>query len=242
MEKKLFFLTVLLFIYCQRLPKEQVDMNQAYQDSFAKKRRQMVEEQIMARGIQDSLVLEAMMKVERHLYVPETYQAYAYDDEPLPIGYEQTISQPYIVAYMTEAVQLKGDEIVLEIGTGSGYQAAVLAEIVKEVYTIEIVEPLVKYASDVLQADGYDNVFCRYGDGYEGWPEKAPFDAIIITAAPPRIPESLIEQLKDGGRMIVPVGTYFQELVLLTKKDGKVSKKQLIPVRFVPMTGKIQEK
>ncbi|MBN2030074.1 protein-L-isoaspartate(D-aspartate) O-methyltransferase [bacterium] len=237
------FMGLFLFgLFCQQLSKEHIDMNQDSQGSFALERRRMVEEQIMTRGVEDTLVLNAMMKVERHLYVPEPYRPYAYNDEPLPIGHDQTISQPYIVAYMTEALRLKGGEKVLEIGTGSGYQAAVLAEIAREVYTIEIVEPLAKQASDILQAEGYDNVFCRCGDGYQGWPEKAPFDAIIVTAAPPRIPEPLVEQLKEGGRMIIPVGTYFQELVLLTKKDGEISKKQLIPVRFVPMTGEIQKK
>lgn len=238
----LFIGFLLLVFHCQQLSREHIEMNQDSQESFVLERRQMVEEQIMARGVQDTLVLQAMTNVERHLFVPDNYRDYAYNDEPLPIGHDQTISQPYIVAYMTEALQLKGDEKVLEIGTGSGYQAAVLAEIVKEVYTIEIVEPLVKQASGVLQAKGYNNVVCRYGDGYQGWPEEAPYDAVIVTAAPPRIPEPLVDQLKDGGRMIVPVGTYFQELVLLTKENGKIMKKQLIPVRFVPMTGEVQKK
>jgi protein-L-isoaspartate(D-aspartate) O-methyltransferase len=159
----------------------------------------------------------------------------------LPIGHGQTISQPYIVAYMTEALQLKGNEKVLEIGTGSGYQAAVLAEIVKEVYTIEIVKPLAEEAKKRLVAEGYKNIVVKYGDGYQGWPDQAPFDAIIVTAAPPVIPKTLIEQLKEGGRMILPVGEGFQELVLVTKKSGKISKESLIPVRFVPMTGQVQK-
>ncbi len=240
----LIFITGFLFfgLFCQQLSREHTDMNQDLQGSFALERRQMVERQIITRGVEDTLVLNAMRKVERHLYVPDPYRPYAYNDEPLPIGHDQTISQPYIVAYMTEALGLEGGEKVLEIGTGSGYQAAVLAEIAREVYTIEIVEPLAKQAIAVLQTEGYGNVFCRYGDGYQGWPEEAPFDAIMVTAAPPRIPEPLIEQLNEGGRMIVPVGTYFQELVLLTKEKGEISKKQLIPVRFVPMTGEIQKK
>ncbi len=245
MSKSVFVFIVGIFpfgLFCQQLSREVTDMNQDSQESFVLERHRMVEGQIMTRGVEDTLVLNAMRKVERHLYVPEPYRSYAYHDEPLPIGHDQTISQPYIVAYMTEALGLKGGEKVLEIGTGSGYQAAVLAEIAGEVYTIEIVEPLAKQASAVLQAEGYDNIFCRYGDGYQGWPEKAPFDAIIVTAAPPRIPEPLIKQLKEGGRMIVPVGTYFQELVLLTKENGEISRKQLIPVRFVPMTGEIQKK
>ncbi len=229
-------------VFCQGLPRKVVKMNQQDKsDLYAVKRRKMVEEQIKARGVDDPLVLTAMIKVPRHHFVPERYRDFAYDDEPLPIGYEQTISQPYIVAYMTEALGLKGGEKVLEIGTGSGYQAAVLAEIAKEVYTIEIVEPLTKKAEEILKKEGYKNVHCRCGDGYLGWPEEAPFDAIIVTAAPPEIPEPLIAQLKEGGRMIVPVGTWSQELVLLVKEKGKIDKKWLIPVRFVPMTGKIQK-
>ena len=249
MWKGTLYLLIVLLIFgasYQRMLGDIVEMNnetnQQVKDSWAEKRRKMVEGQIVSRGVKDSLVLQAMMKVERHRFVPKNMRRYAYNDEPLPIGYEQTISQPYIVAYMTESLELKGGEKVLEIGTGSGYQAAVLAEIVKEVYTIEIVEPLAKKADEVLEKEGYENIFCRFGDGYRGWPEKAPFDAVIITAAPPRIPELLLDQLKEGGRMVVPVGTWFQELVLLTKSKGKMEKKRLIPVRFVPMTGEIQKK
>ncbi len=210
---------------------------------FDKKRKEMVQHQIIARGVTDTLVIKAMMKVKRHLFVPSEIKKYSYSDEPLPIGYEQTISQPYIVAYMTESLKLKGSERVLEIGTGSGYQAAVLAEIVKEVYTIEIVKPLAENAEKILSRLGYSNVHVRCGDGYKGWPEEAPFDAIIITAAPPKIPELLVDQLKPGGRMVVPIGTWYQELVLLIKnKDGSVEKKRLLPVRFVPMVGEIQKK
>ncbi|HEX9933936.1 MAG TPA: protein-L-isoaspartate(D-aspartate) O-methyltransferase, partial [bacterium] len=195
-------------------------MTHASNDSTAVDRTHMVEEQIRRRGIQDPLVLKAMMSVPRHCFVPEAMRAYAYDDQPLPIGHDQTISQPYIVAYMTEKLRLTGSEKVLEIGTGSGYQAAVLAEIVREVYTIEIVEPLAEEAGRLLKQQGYARVHRRTGDGYGGWPEAAPFDAIIVTAAPKSIPPTLVDQLADGGRMIVPVGDWFQELVLLTKRDG----------------------
>ena len=216
-------------------------MTAGQDDIFEKKRREMVERQIMSRGVKDQLVLHAMRKVERHLFVPKELQKLAYNDEPLPIGHGQTISQPYIVAYMTEALCLKGDEKVLEIGTGSGYQAAILAEIVDEVFTIEIVEPLSNSADKLLRNLGIKNVHCLYGDGYNGWPEEAPFDAIIVTAAPPRMPEKLIQQLRVGGRMIIPVGTWFQELILLTKTETGDTRKKLIPVRFVPMTGQIQK-
>ncbi len=239
----LLIITFLLsVVFCRELSRKDTKMNQDANDLYSEKRRKMVEEQIKARGIDNPLVLKAMIKVARHHFVPERYRDFAYEDEPLPIGYEQTISQPYIVAYMTEALGLKGGEKVLEIGTGSGYQAAILAEIAKEVYTIEIVEPLAKKAEEILKKEGYKNVHCRCGDGYLGWPEEAPFDAIIVTAAPPEIPEPLIAQLKDGGRMIVPVGTWSQELVFLVKQGSKIDKKWLIPVRFVPMTGEIQRK
>ena len=232
---------VMVGAFCQHNSKEELDMIQDNQDPHAKERNKMVEYQIMSRGVKDSLVLSAMRTVKRHRYVPDNLRPSAYNDEPLPIGHGQTISQPYIVAYMTEALELKGGEKVLEIGTGSGYQAAVLAEIAGEVFTIEIVRPLAEQAKDILSAEGYRNVYSRTGDGYQGWPDKAPFDAIIITAAPPRIPEPLIEQLREGGRLIAPVGTWFQDLVLLTKKNGEIDRRRLIPVRFVPMTGKIQK-
>ncbi len=236
------FCCVFMSVYCQRMPREGTEMSMINQDAFAERRRKMVENQIISRGVEDEHVIQAMLKVKRHRYVPKNLQNTAYYDEPLPIGQDQTISQPYIVAYMTEALKLNGSEKVLEIGTGSGYQAAILAEIVHQVYTIEIVEPLAEMAEKRLRAEGYDNIQCRTGDGYKGWPKAAPFDAIIVTAAPPLIPEPLIDQLKEGGRMIVPVGKWFQDLVLLTKKDGKVKRKRLIPVRFVPMTGEIQKK
>jgi protein-L-isoaspartate(D-aspartate) O-methyltransferase len=204
-------------------------------------RERMVEIQIERRGIHDPLVLDAMRSVPRHQFVPSGLTRNAYTDQPLPIGYNQTISQPYIVAYMTETLSLKHSDRVLEIGTGSGYQAAVLAEIADSVFTIEIVEPLMKQAQNTLQKLGFDNVVCKAGDGYQGWAAKSPFDAIIITAAPPHIPQPLLQQLKEGGRMVLPVGEWYQELVLITKKNNKISKKKLLPVRFVPMTGEIQE-
>ncbi len=212
------------------------------QEQLAKMRNEMVNSQIKARGINDQRVLEAMRKVPRHEFVPEEEITGAYDDNPLPIGYGQTISQPYIVAYMTMMLSLQGNERVLEIGTGSGYQAAVLSVLAKEVFSIEIVEPLCQQARTRLDSLGYKNVHVLCGDGYQGWPEHAPFDAVIITAAAKEIPEPLIEQLKVGGRLIMPVGAFFQELVLLRKKaDGKVEKSKLIPVRFVPMTGEAEK-
>ncbi len=204
---------------------------------FKTMREKMVETQIEARGVKDPRVLYAMLKVERHLFVPKDLQTVAYADQPLPIGEGQTISQPYIVALMTELLELKGGEKVLEIGTGSGYQAAILAELAKEVYTIEIIETLATSAKKLLLELGYQNVMVRAGDGYLGWPEAAPFDAIIVTAAPDHIPKPLIEQLKEGGRMVVPVGTYSQELKKIVKRAGKIETKDVIPVIFVPMTG-----
>ena len=200
----------------------------------------MVRSQIAARGVRDPRVLEALVQVPRDRFVPPEYRRNAYDDSPLPIGYEQTISQPYIVAYMTEALGLRGDERVLEIGTGSGYQAAVLAEIVPEVWSIEIVEPLGERARATLAELGYDNVHVRIGDGYQGWPEEAPFDAIILTAAPDHVPQPLVDQLAVGGRMILPVGRRHQELALLERTPEGVERRELLPVRFVPMTGEAQ--
>ena len=198
-------------------------------------REKMVEEQIERRGVTDKAVLEAMKKVERHLFVPEDLKNTAYTDSPLPIGYRQTISQPYIVAFMTQAIQPRPDDRVLEIGAGSGYQAAVLAELVKEVYTIEIVEPLAENASLLLEKLGYKNIKVKYGDGYKGWREYSPFDVIVVTAAPPSIPEELINQLKIGGSMIVPIGECHQELYLITKTETGLERKALLPVVFVPM-------
>ncbi len=201
----------------------------------------MVRDQIEARGVRDPLTLAAMRKVPRPELVPAEMRPRAYEDSPLPIGHQQTISQPYIVAFMTEALGLRGGERVLEVGTGSGYQAAVLAEIAKDVYTIEIVAPLAERARADLARLGYRNVHVRAGDGYQGWPEAAPFDAIIVTAAAPRIPEPLKAQLADGGRLVIPVGEEYQSLVVLTRKGKEFTERTVLPVRFVPMTGKVRE-
>ncbi len=195
----------------------------------------MVETQIRARGITNPAVLDVMRRVPRHLFVPPDSQRVAYDDRPLPIGLDQTISQPYIVAYMTDALQLEPDHTVLEIGTGSGYQAAVLAELVREVYSIEIVAELAERARTTLSTLGYDNVHVRTGDGYAGWPEQAPFPRIIVTAAPPEIPQALVDQLAVGGRMAVPVGRFTQAMTIVTKTERGVVAEETIPVRFVLM-------
>jgi len=204
-------------------------------------REAMVAEQIEQRGVRDARTLAAMRTVPRHLFVPPALQAEAYSDHPLPIGHDQTISQPYIVAFMTEALRLRGGETVLEVGTGSGYQAAVLAEIAARVYTIEIVAPLAEEARERLKRLGYRNVEVRAGDGYAGWPEKAPFDAVMVTAAAPHIPEPLKQQLKDGGRLVIPVGDESQELVVLTRTGTAYVEDRVLPVRFVPMTGKVRQ-
>lgn len=222
-----------------KTPDTKVDNNN--EDLFRLKRESMVETQIVARGVKDVRVLAAMRKVPRHLFVPSSEVEHAYIDAPLPIGNGQTISQPYIVALMTELLQLKGDEKVLEIGTGSGYQAAILAELCKEVYTIEIIEDLAKRAATTLITLGYKNIKVKIGDGYQGWKEYAPFDGVIVTAAPDEVPPPLIEQLKEGGRLVIPLGEYFQELYLITKENGKIKKKSIIPVRFVPMTGEAKK-
>jgi protein-L-isoaspartate(D-aspartate) O-methyltransferase len=209
---------------------------------YAKVRVRMVESQIARRGVADSSVLAAMRDVPRHQFVPERYRDAAYADEPLPIGEGQTISQPYIVAYMTEALELQSHDRVLEIGTGSGYQAAVLAEIVDSVYTIEIVPPLAERAESTLTALGYTNIFVRCGDGYRGWPEHAPFDAIIVTAAPDHVPQPLIDQLAPGGRLIIPVGEFHQELLVVRRTEQGVITDTTLAVRFVPMTGEAQRR
>jgi protein-L-isoaspartate(D-aspartate) O-methyltransferase len=204
----------------------------------------MVEEQLRSppRDITNARVLEAMRAVPRHEFVPEDLQHAAYLDRPLPIGYGQTISQPYIVAFMTQAVDPQPAHRVLEIGTGSGYQAAVLARLAGEVYSIEIVEPLARRATGVLQRHGFTNVHVRHGDGYAGWEEAAPFDSIIVTCAPDKIPAPLTKQLKEGGRMIIPVGSGIdQQLVLVEKRGGELKRTAILPVRFVPMTGKARE-
>lgn len=207
------------------------------QDAYARERNNMVSAQIEARGISHRQTLEAMRNVPRHLFVPAAQQRFAYYDRPLPIGFGQTISQPYIVAYMTEAIKPEAGQKVLEIGTGSGYQAAVLAEIVDQVFTIEIVKELALTSKAVLEKS-YTNVSVKQGDGYYGWEDQGPFDAIIVTAAAEYIPPPLVEQLKDGGKMMIPVGSPFQvqQLMLVEKKDGKITTRSLMPVRFVPFT------
>ncbi len=198
-------------------------------------REVMVKKQIEARGVRDERVLKALRTVERHKFVIDRHISSAYDDHPLPIGHGQTISQPYIVALMTELCELDGTEKVLEIGTGSGYQAAILSLLSKDVYTIEIVEALGKGATRRLKEFGYKNVHVRIGDGYKGWPEEAPFDVIILTACPPELPNALFKQLKEGGIMVAPVGDYNQELVKVQKIKGKMVKETITYVRFVPM-------
>ncbi|KAB2909676.1 MAG: protein-L-isoaspartate(D-aspartate) O-methyltransferase [Ignavibacteriaceae bacterium] len=209
-------------------------------DEYSSKRNAMVEEQLRARGITNPLVLKAMGRVKRHLFVPERYRQYAYDDGPLPIGLDQTISQPYIVAYMTETVDPKPGMKVLEVGTGSGYQSAVLAEIVGEVYTIEYFEELAKNASNLLKSLGYKNIKIKTGDGFFGWKEYAPFDAIIVTASPEDVPQPLIDQLREGGRMIIPLGGEgnIQSLVILKKTGGKIERQEAMKVKFVPFLRK----
>jgi protein-L-isoaspartate(D-aspartate) O-methyltransferase len=210
---------------------------------LASQREAMVEQHIAARGISDPATLAAMRAVPRHEFLPLRLRREAYMDYPLPIGHGQTISQPFIVAFMTEAIRPQPGEKILEIGAGSGYQAAILAEMGADVYTIEIVKPLAEMASQTLGRLGYKNARVKYGDGFHGWPEHAPFDAIIVTCAPDKIPPALVEQLRDGGRMIIPVGGGMnQELVLLRKEGDKVEKQSVLPVRFVPMTGEAQDK
>jgi protein-L-isoaspartate(D-aspartate) O-methyltransferase len=204
-------------------------------------RETMVREQIGGRGVKNAAVLSAMRKVPRHEFMPENVRPLAYDDRPVPIGMGQTISQPYIVALMTELAAVGRGSRVLEIGTGSGYQAAVLAELGAHVYSIEILAPLRERAVEILARLGYGQVKTRVGDGYLGWPEAAPFDAIIVTAAPPRVPEPLKQQLKVGGRLVLPVGRFDQELEVITRTAVGFSEKSVIPVRFVPMTGKADE-
>jgi protein-L-isoaspartate(D-aspartate) O-methyltransferase len=216
----------------------------AAEKGYDLKRQQMVEKDIRDRGLKDPVVLMVMRKVPRHLFIDESLRSRAYGDHPLPIGEGQTISQPYVVALMTETLRLKPGDRVLEVGTGSGYQAAVLAEIVKAVYTIEIRKALADRAAERLAALGYRNVKVKYGDGYFGWEEEAPFDAIIITAAANHVPPPLIKQLKEGGRLIVPLGStvYFQTLTLATKRKGDLDVEQISPVAFVPMVGEMQKR
>jgi protein-L-isoaspartate(D-aspartate) O-methyltransferase len=228
---RLLALALLLAVACQ-------GGNTRHAASEEDARKQMVHKQIKARGIEDQRVLQAMLDVPRHEFVPAKYGHYSYDDSPLPIGHGQTISQPYIVALMTEELNLNSAHRVLEVGTGSGYQAAVLSKIVKEVYTVEIVEPLGLEAKARLERLGYENIEVKIGDGYEGWDEHAPFDRVIVTCAPTEIPQPLVDQLVEGGIMVIPVGTAgFQYLYRVKKYMGEAETEQVIPVSFVPLTG-----
>jgi protein-L-isoaspartate(D-aspartate) O-methyltransferase len=215
--------------------------NNAPADQYQELRAAMVKEQIEARGITDPAVLAAMNQVPRHEFVPADVRPLAYTDQPLPIGHGQTISQPYIVAFMTQALELKPGDKVLEIGTGSGYQAAVLAEITPQVYSIEIICELSEKARHTLDRLGYTKVITKCGDGYQGWPEHAPFNAVIVTAAPDHVPKPLLDQLAMGGRMVIPVGDQYQELMRFTRTRDGIKKETLLPVRFVPMTGEAQK-
>jgi protein-L-isoaspartate(D-aspartate) O-methyltransferase len=210
-------------------------------DSRIEDRLMMVETQIKRRGVKDEKVLKAMRKVPRHLFVPENQRDQAYNDYPLKIGHGQTISQPYIVALMTELLKIEPEDKILEIGTGSGYQAAILAELASEVYTIEIVAPLAQSAEKLLGELDYSNIKVQAGDGFFGWPEEAPFDGIMLTAAPVRVPQPLLEQLKNGGRLVVPEGKFYQDLVVYEKIGDQVKRREVIPVRFVPMTGRAEK-
>ncbi|MEM7148020.1 MAG: protein-L-isoaspartate(D-aspartate) O-methyltransferase [Verrucomicrobiota bacterium] len=246
MKRLLYLLPSLLLITCSHAEDDATPATSDPTAAHDAARQTMVERQLKAPGrdIKDPRVLKAMAEVPRHEFVPDNLRHEAYRDSPLPIGHKQTISQPFIVALMTEKLDPQPDDKVLEIGTGSGYQAAVLAKLVKDVYSIEIVEPLAKQAEQVLDDLNFDNVHVKAGDGYQGWPEHAPFDAIIVTCAPDHIPQPLIDQLKEGGRMMIPVGptSFTQELILLEKQDGKIVQKSVLPVRFVPMTGESQQK
>ena len=211
------------------------------QDDERALRRRMVAEQVAGRGVDDPRVLAAMAEVPRHLFAPEADLATAYTDRPLAIGYGQTVSQPYVVALITSLAELGPGDRVLEIGTGSGYHTAVLSRVAGRVYSIEIIEPLAREAARRLARLGYDNIELRVGDGYQGWAEEAPFDAIVLTAAPPRIPQPLIDQLRIGGRMVVPVGGTIQDLQVLTRTREGLEKRTVIPVRLQPMTGQVRE-
>jgi len=211
-------------------------------DPTAAARNRMVERHLAERGIKDPRVLDAFRTVPRHKFLPSNVQRLAYDDESIPIGEGQTITPPYDVAMMTEALEPQPTDRVYEVGTGSGYQASILSRLVKEVYSVEIHEPLGKRAAEVIKSLGYDNIHTRVGDGYNGWPEAAPFDAVIVTCAPENVPAPLVEQLKEGGRMVIPLGTRFNQIVYLkVKRDGKLTDvRELRPTLFVPMTGRAQ--
>ena len=231
---------VLLSVVLLSLPHPLGSLDRARQDrnpeQYTRERASMVTEQLRHRGISDARVLDVMRTVPRHLFVPESVRPLAYADRPLPIGRGQTISQPFIVAYMTDALGVARTHRVLEIGTGSGYQAAVLTHLAREVYTVEIVPELARRASALLDSLGYSNVYIREGDGYAGWPEHAPFDRIIVTAAPEQVPQTLIDQLANEGRLVIPVGTSEQWLTLIEKTTNGVTQRRTIPVRFVPLT------
>ena len=237
--KNVFLVTVLfnlIFAFLSTsLPKESYGQDPVSDDWWKEEAEMMVNTQIISRGVENNRVINALKKTPRHLFVPKHLEKLAYADRPLPIGEGQTISQPYVVALMTELLELKGNEKVLEIGTGSGYQAAILSQLAGECYSIEIVKTLAHRAKTALKQFGYDNVIVKWGDGYLGWPEKAPFDCIIITAAPEEIPQELVAQLKVGGKMVLPVGKWYQELILITKDEKGIKKESIIPVRFVPM-------
>lgn len=223
----------LTFIFCSIQCSNSQDVEN---DPYVSFRKAMVEEQIKDRGIRNKKVLEALMDVPRHKFVPAEYNSRAYNDCPLPIGYSQTISQPYIVAYMTEILEPDSIERILEIGTGSGYQAAILSKLYKQVYTIEIVKPFGEQAKKLFDTEGYSNITVKIGDGYQGWKEYAPFDAVIVTCAPTNIPQALIDQLAEGGKMIIPVGNSMGQLLyLLEKRKGKIHQKATLSVMFVPM-------
>ncbi|MCS7253231.1 MAG: protein-L-isoaspartate(D-aspartate) O-methyltransferase [Armatimonadota bacterium] len=236
----MFVCFILIALFLQRLSPNQ--SSHLSESDYERKRIALVEH-LKRQGIKDEAVLKAMLKVPRHLFVPESHRYLSYEDTALPIGEGQTISQPFVVAFMTQALELKPTDRVLEIGTGSGYQAAILAELAKEVYTIEIIPTLAKRAEETLQKLGYKNVKVKVGDGYFGWKEYAPFDAIIVTCAPEDIPQPLIEQLKEGGRMIIPVGKrYIQQLYVLRKEGSKVVKRAVLDVLFVPMLGEAERR
>ena len=240
MKKFLSLIIIFIIIQLGSISFAQSQQSQLQSSNMSKqwtdKANSMVKYQIEKRGITNTDILQVMRNTPRHLFVPPALSTMAYNDYPLPIGEDQTISQPYIVALMTDLLKLSGDEKILEIGTGSGYQAAVLSQLVDSVYTIEIVESLANTAKKRLDNLNYKNVVVKHGDGYKGWPSLAPFDAIIVTAAPEKVPQTLINQLKVGGNIVIPVGNKWQELQLITKTDNnKTKKKTVIPVRFVPM-------
>ena len=234
-EKLFLHLFFILFLFLPTT-KAQNNKNNIFPSGWQAAAKEMVQTQIVERGVQDTKVLAVMTQTARHNFVPPEMVPYAYNDRPLPIGEDQTISQPYIVALMTELLGLSGTEKVLEIGTGSGYQAAVLSPLVADVYTIEIVKTLALRAQKILEELGMKNVYVRWGDGYKGWPDEAPFDRIIVTAAPDEVPPALIDQLRAGGKLVIPVGKYWQELKVITKiSRSQIDEQSIIPVRFVPM-------